>query len=161
MYVPFWNFVLQQIKHIFIYLMDWIFMTILYLWYSIQSTWSLQQFSMKRVLVYCCCHPHCFLDVSPIFLIFNFSSCVVVRTIPQLVGSQAKGCEWNDIVHPTHPPTREKREEHANLSPGILGTLAFWYKSADIPTYDSFTKVGKHTCNTIEVEKQKFRKMTA
>ena len=128
-------------------------MTILYLWYSIQCTWSLQQFSMKSVLVYCCSHPHCLLNASPIFPTFNFSSCVVVRTIPQSVGSQAKGCEWNDTVHPTHPPTREKRETHANLSPGILGTLAFWYKSADMPTYD--TKFVKHTCNVIEVEKNK------
>ena len=84
-----------------------------------------------------------------------------INKVLQLVDFRATGYEWSGKAHPTHPPTREKREEHANLSPGILGTLAFWYKSADIPTYDSFTKVGKHTCNTIEVEKQKFRKMTA
>ena len=90
-----------------------------------------------------------------VVIIFN------INIVLQLVDFRAIGYEWSGRAHPTHPPTREKREEHANLSPGILGTLAFWYKSADIPTYDSITKVGKHTMQYKRSWKQKFRKMTA
>ena len=54
--------------------------------------------------------------------------------VPQLVDLQARDHEWSGKAHPTHPPAREKREANEE-NPGILGTLAFWYKSADIPTF--------------------------